>query len=169
MRSQGGQTLQRQADSFAGELRSPCRDRDRECAPALRIAPANDLQEALEYQTATSDVLKVISRSVFELNTVLQTVIASAVNLCRAERAILYRYRDGHCHFEVGYNNDAEYEELERSTPIAPSRESLVGRTMLERRVVQIVDAWNDPEYGPKDDARLNDVHSMLARRAAAA
>ena len=122
----------------------------------------HDLQEALEYQTATSDVLKVISRSVFELNTVLQTVIASAVNLCRAERAILYRYRDGHCHFEVGYNNDAEYEELERSTPIAPSRESLVGRTMLERRVVQIVDAWNDPEYGPKDDARLNDVHSML-------
>jgi two-component system NtrC family sensor kinase len=122
----------------------------------------HDLAEALEYQTAISDVLKVISGSVFDLNAVLRAVIASAVNLCRAERAILYRYRDGRCHFEVGYNNQAEYEEHEREAPIAAGRESLVGRTMLERRVVQIVDAWDDPEYGPKDNARLNNVHSMM-------
>jgi PAS domain S-box-containing protein len=122
----------------------------------------HELAESLEYQTAISDVLKVISGSVFELNTVLKAVIASAVNLCRAERAILYRYRDGHCHFEVGYNNQAEYEEHEREAPIGAGRETVVGRAMLEGRTVQIVDAWNDPEYGPKDEARLNNVRSMM-------
>ncbi len=122
----------------------------------------SDLQESLEYQTATSDVLKVISRSAFDLNTVLQTVVASAVNLCRAERASLYRYRDGRCHFEIGHNNLREYEELERNAPIAAGPETLVGRTMQEQRAVQIVDALHDPYYGPKDQAQIGDVRSML-------
>ena len=121
-----------------------------------------DLQESLEYQTATSDVLKVISRSAFDLRTVLRTVVASAVSLCRAERASLYRYRDGRCHFEIGHNNLPEYEALERSTPISAGPETLVGRTMQERRTVQIVDALNDPDYRPKDQAELGDVRSML-------
>ena len=121
-----------------------------------------DLQEALEYQTVTSDVLKVISRSAFDLNTVLQTVVAAAVNLCRAERASLYRYRDGRCHFEVGHNNLPEYEALERNAPIAAGPETLVGRTMQERRTVQIVDALSDPNYGPKGEARIGDIRSML-------
>ena len=122
----------------------------------------SDLQELLEYQTATSDVLKVISRSAFDLNTVLQTVVASAVGLCRADRASLYRYRDGRCHFEVGHNNLPEYEELERSTPIAAGPETLVGRTMQECRAVQIVDALHDPAYKPKEEAQIGDVRSML-------
>jgi PAS domain S-box-containing protein len=122
----------------------------------------SDLQEALEYQTVTSDVLKVISRSAFDLNTVLQTVVAAAVNLCRAERASLYRYRDGRCHFEVGHNNLPEYEALERNAPIAAGPETLVGRTMQERRTVQIVDALSDPDYGPKGEALIGDIRSML-------
>jgi PAS domain S-box-containing protein len=122
----------------------------------------SDLQEALEYQTVTSDVLKVISRSAFDLNTVLQTVVAAAVNLCRAERASLYRYRDGRCHFEVGHNNLPEYEALERGAPIAAGPETLVGRTMQERRTVQIVDALSDPDYGPKTEALIGDIRSML-------
>jgi len=60
-------------------------------------------------------VLKVISRSAFELHTVLQTVLASAVHLCRADWAILYRSRVGRCHFEVSHNNRPKYEALERS------------------------------------------------------
>jgi GAF domain-containing protein/nitrogen-specific signal transduction histidine kinase len=122
----------------------------------------SDLQESLEYQTATADVLKVISRSAFDLNTVLRTVVASAVSLCRANRASLYRYRDGACHFEIGHNNLPEYEALERSTPISAGPETLVGRTMQERRTVQIIDALDDPDYRPKDEARVGDVRTML-------
>ena len=122
----------------------------------------SDLQELLEYQTATADVLKVISRSAFDLNTVLRTVVASAVSLCRADRASLYRYRDGACHFEIGHNNLPEYEALERSTPISAGPETLVGRTMQERRTVQIIDALDDPDYRPKDEALIGDVRTML-------
>ncbi len=121
-----------------------------------------DLQESLEYQTATSDVLKVISRSAFDLGTVLKTVVTSAVNLCRAERAILYRYRDGLCHFEVGSNVSPEYELFEHANPIAAGRDTVAGRAMLEGRTVQIVDALHDPDYGPKDTAELDSVRSML-------
>ena len=110
----------------------------------------------------TSDVLKVISRSAFDLNTVLQTVVAAAVNLCRAERASLYRYRDGRCHFEVGHNNLPEDQALERNAPIAAGPETLVGRTMQERRTVQIVDALSDPDHGPKGEALIGDIRSML-------
>ncbi len=122
----------------------------------------SDLQESLEYQTATSEVLKVISRSAFDLSTVLQTVVTSAVGLCRAERASLYRYRDGLCHFEVGYNNLPEYEALERANPIAAGPETLVGRTMAAGATVQIADALNDSDYKPKDQAQIGDVRSML-------
>ena len=107
-------------------------------------------------------MLKVISRSAFDLNTVLRTVVASAVSLCRADRASLYRYRDGACHFEIGHNNLPEYEALERSTPISAGPETLVGRTMQERRTVQIIDALDDPDYRPKDEARIGDVRTML-------
>ena len=127
----------------------------------LRLRTA-DLQELLEYQTATSDVLKVISRSAFDLNTVLQTVLTSAVYLCQAERAILYRYRDGKCHFEAGHNNRPEDEVYERSTPIAAGADTVVGRTMREKRAVQILDALHDPDYNPKDQAELNSARSML-------
>jgi PAS domain S-box-containing protein len=122
----------------------------------------SDLQESLEYQTATSDVLKVISRSVFDLGSVLQTALASAVQLCRADRAILYRYRDGLCQFEVGYNNQHEYEAFERNNPIAAGSDTVVGRTMQERQAVQILDALDDPKYRPKDQAKINSARSML-------
>jgi signal transduction histidine kinase len=142
---------------------------ERDAALAREAALANELrqrgrelQEALAYQTATSDVLKVISRSVFDLRAVLRTVLAGAARLCQADRAILYRYRDGRCHFEVGCNNLPEYEERERNAPIAADRGSVVGRTMLEGRAVRILDSLEDPEYGPKDEARLNNARSML-------
>ena len=122
----------------------------------------SDLQELLEYQTATADVLKVISRSAFDLNTVLRTVVASAVSLCRADRASLYRYRDGARQFEIGHNNLPEDEALERSTPISAGPETLVGRTMQERRTVQMIDVLDDPDYRPKDEALIGDVRTML-------
>ncbi len=121
-----------------------------------------ELQEALEYRTATSDILRVISRSAFDLTSVLRTVVTSAKALCRAEMAVLFRYQDGAYHFAIGHGNSPEYERLERAGPIQPGRGTLVGRAALERRTVQIVDAWNDPDYAKKDDARVGNVRCML-------
>ncbi len=79
-----------------------------------------DLQESLEYQTATSDVLKVISRSVFDLDTVLQTVVATAIRLCRADTAIIYRNEGGEYRWAAGRLVVPEYEARERTISIRP-------------------------------------------------
>jgi len=121
-----------------------------------------ELRESLEYQTATSDVLKVISRSVFDLETVLQTVVVTAIRLCRADSAVIYRNEDGEYRWAVGHMLSPEYEEIERSVRIRPGTGTVVGRAALEGRVVQILDAWTDPLYEAKDDARVGGVHTMI-------
>jgi signal transduction histidine kinase len=116
----------------------------------------------LGYQTATSDVLQVISRSVFDLNAVLQTVVTTAMRLCRADTAIIYRNDGGDYRWAAGELVRPEYEERERKVSIRPGTETVVGRAALERRTVQILDAWTDPLYEAKDDAQLGGVHTMI-------
>ncbi len=76
--------------------------------------------------------------------------------------AVLFRYQDGAYRFAVGHGNSPAYERLEQRQAIQPGRGTLVGRAALERRTVQIVDAWNDPDYARKDDARVGMVRCML-------
>ncbi len=121
-----------------------------------------ELHEALEHQTATSQVLKVISRSEFDLQSVLRTVVTTAAALCRADKAIIYRYVDGAYRLAVGNELPPEYERLEREHPIYPGEGTLVGRTALAASTVEISDAWNDPHYAVKDEARLGNVRGML-------
>ena len=121
-----------------------------------------DLQESLEYQTATSDVLKVISRSALDLETVLQTVVTTAVRLCHADSATIYRNEDGEYRWAAGHMLLPDYEQIERNVRIRPSTGTLVGRAASEGRTVQILDAWTDPLYEAKDDARVGGVHSMI-------
>ncbi len=112
-----------------------------------------ETRETLDYLRAFNTVLQAMSRSAFDLETVLRTVVSSAAGFCRAERAILYRYRDGACHFEVGHNLPPDYEVLERSQPILPNEDTVAGRALLRRHTVQISDAQTDPAYGPKKQA----------------
>jgi signal transduction histidine kinase len=121
-----------------------------------------ELRESLEYQTAISDVLKVMSRSTFDLEPVLQTVLETAVRLCHAQMASIFQLEDGVYRWKVGHGLDPRYRASEASNPILPGRGTLVGRVAADGQAVRVMDALNDPEYAPLDDARLQNVRSML-------
>ena len=126
-------------------------------------ARARDLDEALQQQTATADVLKVISRSAFDLDAVLYTLISTAVRLCNADHGEIFR-RDGDVYRWQSSQMELfpEYLEHEQRTEIRAGRGTLIGRVALEGRAVQIADAWSDPEYEEKEAAHVGQVRAML-------
>jgi GAF domain-containing protein/CheY-like chemotaxis protein/anti-sigma regulatory factor (Ser/Thr protein kinase) len=122
-----------------------------------------DLTEALEQQTATSEVLQVISRSTFDLQPVLESLLESSVRLCSADKGFIYR-QDGDVYgMAAAYGEDPEFVEVVRRNPHRPGRQSATGRALLEHRIVHIADARSDPEYTWASTERGDEVRTILA------
>jgi two-component system, NtrC family, sensor kinase len=107
----------------------------------------NELRESLQQQTATADMLKVISRTAFELQPIFDTLVENAVRLCEAERAFLLRFDGKLLRAAASYNVSPELREFVDKNPIAPGRYSISARAALERRTVHVPDIQVDPEY----------------------
>jgi len=120
----------------------------------------DDLKESLDQQTATSNVLEVISRSAFDLQAVFETVAESSVRLCGADRAFIFRFDGELLRMAVAYNSTPEFTEFVRQNPIRPGRQSGSARAALERRTIQIPDVRADPDYtyGAKDAEAIRTV-----------
>ena len=122
----------------------------------------NELSESLEQQTATADVLKVISRSTFDLKTVLQTLVESAARLCEADQATITRQIAGKFFRAEAYGFSPEFMDYVREVPVVAERGTVLGRALLEGKVVHIPDVLADPEYTWPEAQRLGGFRTML-------
>jgi signal transduction histidine kinase len=123
----------------------------------------NELRESLQQQTATAEVLQTISRTAFDLQRVLETLLENAVRLCGAKHGMIFRYDGECCRAAADYNNPPGLLELWQRTPIRAGRQTATGRALLERRAVQITDAQADPDYAFPEALKLQSFRTVLA------
>jgi signal transduction histidine kinase len=122
----------------------------------------NELRESLRQQTATADVLKVISRSTFDLQAVLQTLVESAARLCEAEQATITRQIGGKFFRAEAYGFSPEFMDYVRDVPVVAERGTVLGRALLEGKIVHIADVLADPDYAWPEAQRLGGFRTML-------
>ena len=121
----------------------------------------DDLQEALEYQTATSDVLKVISHSAFALEPVLDTLVDTSARLCGADSAGI-TLRDGEVYRYVAATASPDFFKALRELAIKPGRDTIAGRVALEGKVVHVADITVDPDYAFPEAATVDKTRTLL-------
>jgi signal transduction histidine kinase/regulator of replication initiation timing len=122
----------------------------------------NELRESLAQQTATNEVLNVISRSSFQLQPILDSIVATASHLCQAEYALVFRLRNGKYHVAAANNAEAEFVKYAQDHPIPAGRGTLVGRTADERKPVHIPDCLADHEYTNRNYQQIGKHRTML-------
>jgi GAF domain-containing protein len=122
----------------------------------------NELRQSLQQQTATADVLKVISRSAFDLRTVLDTLLRSAAGLCEADHGTITQRRGNQFYRTVTYGYPAAFLEYIKDLPVEPGRNTGLGRALLEGGIIHIADVEADPNYTWKEALQLGGFRTML-------
>jgi signal transduction histidine kinase/CheY-like chemotaxis protein len=123
----------------------------------------NELRQSVQQQTATADVLKVISRSTFDLRAVLQTLVESAARLCEADKATITRQIGGVFFRAEGHGFSPEFIEYVRDVPVEPERGTATGRALLEGKVIHIPDVLADRDYAWAEAQRLDGFRTILS------
>ena len=122
----------------------------------------DETKEALERQTATADVLKVISRSSVDLESVLDTLVQTVARLCRADQVYMFRLRHDLWHLVADHGLSAEARDFFRTNPFTPGRGATSARAALERQAVQIPDVLQDPEYTLSEGQKIAGYRTTL-------
>jgi signal transduction histidine kinase len=123
----------------------------------------DDLTESLQQQTATADVLKIISRSTFDLKAVLNTLVESAARLCEADMAALPRLIGSDLRQFASYGYKSDFQRFLEQHPIVPGQGTASGRAALEGRIVHIPDVLADPEYTLTEGQKIAGYRTLLA------
>jgi signal transduction histidine kinase len=159
-------------ETFAADCREQLKRLTRERDEALEQQAAtaiekarllNELRQSLQQQTATADLLKIISRSTFDLKSVLQTLVESAAKLCEADMATTTRQINGVFYRAESYGFSREFMNYVKDIPVKADRGSASGRALLEGRAVHIPDVKADPEYTLAEAQRLGDFRTTFA------
>ena len=156
-----GDELEALADQFndmAGRLEESYTDLEKKVESRTQ-----ELSALLMQQTATADVLKVISRSAFDLNTVLNALVEAAARLCDADQGTIAREQDGVFQRAAAYGFSADFTDYVKVLPVVPERGNASGRALLEGKVVHIPDVQADPEYTFVEAQKLGGFRTILS------